>query len=146
MYFFSVSISRTKKIPLRSTIFRSDFSTLIVFTVLVILVILNLLLYYKLWSLEESPPYTILDLHVLRDSPKTHEEWLKLFQQQETLHTVEMQKWQRVLKTAIQLLKKTEESLSELQRSIHPTYTNKIMSIVQSHKDINVGKVSSDEL
>lgn len=28
-----------------------------------------------------------------------------------------------------------EESLNELQHSIHPTYTNKIMSIIQNHKD-----------
>lgn len=41
----------------------------------------------------------------LRDPPKTHEEWVKLLQQQETLHTVEMQKWQRILKTAIELLR-----------------------------------------
>lgn len=85
--------------------------------------------------MEETPPYTVLDLHVLKDPPKTHEDWLKLFQQQETLHSVEMQKWQRILKTAIQLLKQTEESLGELQRSIHPTYTNKVMSIIQNHKE-----------
>lgn len=71
-----------------------------------------------------------------REPPKSHEEWLKLLQQQETLHSVEMQKWQRVLKTAVQLLRQTEESLSELQHSIHPTSTNKILSILQTHKDV----------
>lgn len=131
---FSASIIRTKALA-KGGIFSSDLATLIVFAVLVLLVVLNVLLYYKLWSLEETPPYTLLDLQVLKDPPKTHDEWLKLFQQQEALHTVEMHKWQRILKTAIQLLRQTEDSLNELQRSIHPTYTNKIMSFVQSHKE-----------
>ncbi|EEZ97945.2 protein Aster-B isoform X1 [Tribolium castaneum] len=116
-------------------IFSSDVATMIVFTVLILLVVLNVMLYFKLWSLEESPPYTLLDLHVLKDPPKTHDEWIKLLQQQETLHSVELQKWQRVLKTAIQLLKQTEESLNELQRSINPSYSSKVMSILQNHKD-----------
>ncbi|RZC41619.1 GRAM domain-containing protein 1B-like, partial [Asbolus verrucosus] len=116
-------------------VFSSDVATMIVFTVLILLVVLNVMLYFKLWSLEESPPYTLLDLHILKDPPKSHDEWIKLLQQQETLHSVEIQKWQRILKTAIQLLKQTEESLNELQRSISPTYTNKVMSILQNHKD-----------
>jgi hypothetical protein len=126
-------------------IFSSDVATTIVFTVLILLVILNVMLYFKLWSLEESPPYTLLDLHILKDPPKSHDEWIKLLQQQETLHSVEIQKWQRILKTAIQLLKQTEESLNELQRSINPTYTNKVMSILQNHKDA-VEQTRQDEL
>jgi hypothetical protein len=47
-------------------IFSSDVATTIVFTVLILLVILNVMLYFKLWSLEESPPYTLLDLHILK--------------------------------------------------------------------------------
>ncbi|KAF2903329.1 hypothetical protein ILUMI_02855 [Ignelater luminosus] len=116
-------------------IFSSDLATLIVFGVLILLVILNVMLYYKLWLLEETPPYTLLDLHILKDPPKSHDEWIKLLQKQETLHTIEMQRWQKVLKTSINLLKQIEESLNELQHSIHPTYTNKIMSIIQNHKD-----------
>ena len=30
------------------------------------LMIINALLYYKLWSLEEAAAYTIMDLHVLK--------------------------------------------------------------------------------
>ncbi|KAK9711679.1 GRAM domain-containing protein 1B-like [Popillia japonica] len=127
------SITKVKTISTGAS--RTDFPIIIVFVVLIVLVILNVMLYYKLWSLEGASPYTLIDLHVLKDPPKTHEEWVKLLQQQETLHTVEMQKWQRILKTAIQLLRETEESLSQLQRSIHPTYTNKIMSIIQNHQD-----------
>ncbi|KRT84577.1 hypothetical protein AMK59_896, partial [Oryctes borbonicus] len=127
------SITKVKAIATGAS--RTDFPIIIVFVVLIVLVILNVMLYYKLWSLEGASPYTLIDFHVLKDPPKTHEEWVKLLQQQETLHTVEMQKWQRILKTAIELLRETEESLSQLQRSIHPTYTNKIMSIIQNRQD-----------
>ncbi|XP_017771211.1 PREDICTED: GRAM domain-containing protein 1A-like [Nicrophorus vespilloides] len=111
-------------------------SNIIVFAVLLLLIGLNFVLYYKLQSLEDdAPPYSIIDLHVLKDPPKSHDDWIKLLQKQEALHTVEMQKWQKVLRTAIKLLKQTEESLNELQRSIHPTYTNKIMSIIENHRN-----------
>lgn len=116
-------------------LFNSDVATMIVFAVLVVLLLLNVVLYCKLWSLEESPPYTLLDLHILQNPPKSHEEWIRLLQQQETLHSVEAQKWQRVLRTSIQLLKQAEESLNELQRSIHPTYTNKVLSIMKNNHD-----------
>lgn len=114
--------------------YKPDLATLIVFGVLILLVILNILLYYKLWSLEESPPYSIMDLHLIKNPPKNPDDWIKLLRQQEVLHSVEMQKWQQILKTAIQLLKQTEESLNELQKSIHPAYTSKLMSVFQSQK------------
>ncbi|KAJ8970115.1 hypothetical protein NQ317_000569 [Molorchus minor] len=85
---------------------------LIVFFILVLLLLLNVVLYYKLWSLEETPPYTLLDLHVLKNPPKSQEEWVKLLQQQEALHTLEAHKWQRILKASIELLKQAEESLA----------------------------------
>lgn len=47
-------------------VFSSDTATMIVFTVLILLVVLNVMLYFKLWSLEESPPYTLLDVHILK--------------------------------------------------------------------------------
>ncbi|XP_077280305.1 protein Aster-B isoform X2 [Temnothorax americanus] len=69
------------------------------------LMVINGLLYYKLWGLEEAAAYTIMDLHVLKNTPKTEEDWINLLQQQESLHNVEMRKWQRVLHTAAQLLR-----------------------------------------
>ncbi|XP_029170649.1 protein Aster-B-like isoform X2 [Nylanderia fulva] len=102
------------------------------------LMVINGLLYYKLWGLEEAAAYTIMDLHVLKNTPKTEEDWINLLQQQESLHNVEMRKWQRVLHTAAQLLRQTEESLTELQMSIHPTATEKMFSVLQpSLKSIN---------
>ncbi|KAL0131938.1 hypothetical protein PUN28_000011 [Cardiocondyla obscurior] len=102
------------------------------------LMVINGLLYYKLWGLEEAAAYTIMDLHVLKNSPKTEEDWINLLQQQESLHNVEMRKWQRVLHTAAQLLRQTEESLTELQMSIHPTATEKMFSVLKPNlKSLN---------
>lgn len=102
------------------------------------LMIINGLLYYKLWGLEEAAAYTIMDLHVLKNTPKTEEDWINLLQQQESLHNVEVRKWQRVLHTAAQLLRQTEESLTELQMSIHPTATEKMFSVLKpTLKNIN---------
>ncbi|XP_063225592.1 protein Aster-B-like isoform X2 [Bacillus rossius redtenbacheri] len=125
----------------------------VVLAILVFLVCLNALLYYKLWVLEEwtqnsSHSFTVMDLQVLRNPPKTHEEWLRLLQQQEALHNVEMQKWQKVLQAAVQLLRQeeqdaykqldvvdsddqTEESLSELQLSIHPLVSKKVLAVLK---------------
>ncbi|XP_078038443.1 protein Aster-B [Augochlora pura] len=105
-------------------------SSMLLIAVLFLMVI-NGLLYYKLWSLEEAAAYTIMDLHVLKNTPKTEEDWIHLLQQQESLHNVEMRKWQRVLHTAAQLLRQTEESLTELQMSIHPTASEKMFSILK---------------
>ncbi|XP_076756914.1 protein Aster-B [Xylocopa sonorina] len=110
-------------------------SNMIISSVLLIavlcLMVINGLLYYKLWGLEEAAAYTIMDLHVLKNTPKTEEDWIHLLQQQESLHNVEMRKWQRVLHTAAQLLRQTEESLTELQMSIHPTATEKMFSVLK---------------
>ncbi|XP_043276592.1 protein Aster-B [Venturia canescens] len=112
------------------------------------LTLINGLLYYKLWGLEDAAAYTIMDLHVLRNTPKTDDDWVTLLQQQESLHNVEMRKWQRVLHTAAQLLRQTEESLTELQMSMHPTATDKIFSVLKPNsQEFNVGrKEPSDEM
>ncbi|OAD57404.1 GRAM domain-containing protein 1B [Eufriesea mexicana] len=81
-------------------------SSMLLIAVLCLMVI-NGLLYYKLWSLEEAAAYTIMDLHVLKNTPKTEEDWIHLLQQQE------------------------KESLTELQMSIHPTATEKMFSVLK---------------
>ncbi|XP_044020080.1 protein Aster-B-like isoform X2 [Aphidius gifuensis] len=105
----------------------------ILLVAILFLMLINGLLYYKLWGLEDAAAYTVMDLHVLKNTPKTEEEWINLLQQQESLHNVEMRKWQRVLHTAAQLLKQTEESLTELRKSMHPTATDKIFSVLKPH-------------
>ncbi|KAJ9582476.1 hypothetical protein L9F63_003169, partial [Diploptera punctata] len=82
----------------------------VVLGILLFLVFINGVLYYKLWILEawaqdSSQSFSVMDLQVLRHPPKSHDEWLKLLQQQEALHKVEMHKWQKVLQAAVQLLR-----------------------------------------
>ncbi|XP_046427747.1 protein Aster-B isoform X3 [Neodiprion lecontei] len=108
------------------------------------LMLINGLLYYKLWGLEEAAAYTIMDLHVLKNTPKTEEDWINLLQQQESLHNVEMRKWQRVLHTAAQLLRQTEESLTELQMSIHPTVTDNVISVLKTLSSSKSSESRSD--
>ncbi|XP_066997865.1 protein Aster-B isoform X2 [Anabrus simplex] len=114
----------------------SDSLSWFVLLILIFLVCLNALLYYKLWVLEEwtqnsSHSFTVMDLQVLSHPPKSHDEWLRLLQHQEALHNVEMQKWQKVLQAAIQLLRQTEESLSELQVSMNPLVSKKVLSMLK---------------
>ncbi|XP_074033208.1 GRAM domain containing 1B isoform X4 [Leptinotarsa decemlineata] len=121
-------------------IFSADICTLIVFSVLLLLLFLNVVLYYKLWSLEDSPSYPILDLHLLKNPPKSHEDWIQLLQHQEMLHAVETQKWQKLLKKSIEFLRQAEDSLNELQESIQFTYSSKLMSTIQVQANSNGNK------
>ncbi|CAD7088666.1 unnamed protein product [Hermetia illucens] len=90
-----------------------------VIVLLTALIFLNVILLFKLWNLEsrgfgdEAAAY-FPDFSALKDLPKNHEDWIELLRQQEALHETEMRKWQAVLQTAIELLKKTESTLSDL--------------------------------
>lgn len=126
-------ISRFPLPELRSP---ADVLSWVVLAILLLLVLLNALLYYKLWTLEEwaqesSHSFNVMDLQVLRHPPKSHDEWLHLLQQQEALHNMELQKWQKVLQAAVQLLRQTEESLSELQVAINPVVSKKVLSVLK---------------
>ncbi|XP_060524712.1 protein Aster-B-like isoform X2 [Cylas formicarius] len=114
-----------KKLFHSNGVFSTDICTIIVFVVLLVLLVINVLLYTKLWNLEEAPSYRFSDFHALKNLPKSHDDLIKLLQRQESLHSVEAEKWQRILKTAVHLLRQAEESLNELQRSIQPSYINK---------------------
>lgn len=99
----------------------------VVLAILIFLVFLNGLLYYKLWLLEDFTQvskynFWQADVDVLRDPPKSHEEWLKVLRLQENIHNMEVDKWQKVLQSAVDLLKKVEESLSGLQKTIKSPY------------------------
>lgn len=52
--------------------------------------------------LKRSPIYS----KILRDPPKSHEDWIRIMQEQERLHNAEMGKWQSVLQIAVDLLRK----------------------------------------
>ncbi|XP_028894584.2 protein Aster-B isoform X2 [Zeugodacus cucurbitae] len=84
------------------------------------LIVLNVILLLKLWTLEEridedvSNRARLPNLAALRELPNSNEEWVELLRQQEILHEAELKKWHKVLQTAIELLKKTERTLAAL--------------------------------
>ncbi|XP_033236470.1 serine-rich adhesin for platelets isoform X3 [Drosophila pseudoobscura] len=94
--------------------------SLFVILLLCLMLALNVILLLKLWKLEEridvdlSRRARFPSLAALKELPNTNEEWLELLRQQEQSHEGELRKWQQVLQTAIELLKKTEKTLAEV--------------------------------
>ncbi|XP_017047486.1 membrane-anchored lipid-binding protein YSP2 isoform X3 [Drosophila ficusphila] len=93
---------------------------LLVILLLFLMLALNVILLLKLWKLEEridgdlSRRARLPSLAALSELPSTNQEWLELLRDQEMAHENELQKWQQVLQTAIELLKKTEKTLAEI--------------------------------
>ncbi|KAF4519428.1 hypothetical protein B566_EDAN008655 [Ephemera danica] len=102
-------------------------SWIILFTLLGLLV-LNAILYHKLWTLEawgKDGSFGRIEIPILsKQPPKSHDEWLKLLQQQEFLHRREMENWQHFLEAAISLLRQAEDALDQLQKTITPSLMN----------------------
>ncbi|KAH8368897.1 hypothetical protein KR200_000997, partial [Drosophila serrata] len=86
--------------------------SLLVILLLCLMLALNVILLLKLWKLEEridvdlSRRARLPSLAALKELPNTNQEWLELLRDQEMAHEDELHKWQQVLQTAIDLLKK----------------------------------------
>ncbi|KAF8783281.1 Protein Aster-B like protein [Argiope bruennichi] len=98
----------------------------VILITLVILLFLNMLLFYKLWSLEDQsskhvPPAAL----EYPDNPSsfTKEDYLHLLQKQDALHRAETARWRDALTEVIKLIHLVEKSLSELKSSID-TYSS----------------------
>ncbi|KQS70041.1 uncharacterized protein Dere_GG24446, isoform G [Drosophila erecta] len=85
---------------------------LLVILLLCLMLALNVILLLKLWRLEERIDVDLNrrarmpSLAALSELPSTNQEWLELLRDQEMAHENELHKWQQVLQTAIELLKK----------------------------------------
>uniref|UniRef100_A0A3P8UND3 GRAM domain containing 1B n=1 Tax=Cynoglossus semilaevis TaxID=244447 RepID=A0A3P8UND3_CYNSE len=94
---------------------------LIVSFVLVLLVFLNMMLFYKLWMLEYSAQslttWQGLRLHESK-LPQTQMEWAQLLEAQQRYHDTELQKWKEIIKSSVLLLDQMKDSLLNLQRGI----------------------------
>ncbi|XP_030237031.1 protein Aster-B isoform X1 [Gadus morhua] len=88
---------------------------------LVLLVLLNAMLFYKLWRLEYSaqslPTWQGLRLHESK-LPQTQVEWAQLLESQQHFHDAELQKWREIIKSSVVLLDQMKDSLLNLQRGI----------------------------
>uniref|UniRef100_A0A3B4E8H1 GRAM domain containing 1A n=1 Tax=Pygocentrus nattereri TaxID=42514 RepID=A0A3B4E8H1_PYGNA len=74
---------------------------------LVVLVALNMLLFYKLWALERAA-HTLETWHSysLSDSPlpQSAAEWTQVLQMQRQFHQAQLGKWQQILQSSVTLL------------------------------------------
>ncbi|KAJ0004078.1 hypothetical protein NQD34_010292 [Periophthalmus magnuspinnatus] len=100
-----------------------SFSKILLFIslVLILLVFLNLMLFYKLWMLE----YTTSSLtasHGLRPqeskAPQTQMEWVQLLDSQQHFHDNELHKWKEIIKSSVLLLDQLRDSLVNLHKNI----------------------------
>uniref|UniRef100_A0A8C2ASM3 GRAM domain containing 1A n=2 Tax=Cyprinus carpio TaxID=7962 RepID=A0A8C2ASM3_CYPCA len=94
---------------------------LIVSFILVVLVALNMMLFYKLWALERAA-HTLETWHSysLTDSPlpQTAGEWAQVLQLQRQFHQAQMNKWQQILQSSVTLLDQMKQSLEKLHRGM----------------------------
>ncbi|XP_074162915.1 protein Aster-A isoform X2 [Sminthopsis crassicaudata] len=94
---------------------------LIISIVLVILVALNALLFYRLWSLERTA-HTFEAWHSLalgkEKFPQTAAEWAEILALQKQFHSVEVHKWRQILRASVELLDEMKFSLEKLHQGI----------------------------
>ncbi|XP_057690054.1 protein Aster-A-like [Corythoichthys intestinalis] len=94
---------------------------LIVSFILVVLVALNMLLFYKLYSLERAA-HTLETWHSfsVADSPlpQTAGEWAQVLQLQRQFHQAQLSKWQQILQSSVALLDQMKQSLEKLHQGI----------------------------
>ncbi|KAL4229245.1 Protein Aster-B [Mactra antiquata] len=117
----NISTQKEEKLLLRMN---ADTLIRIVCFILILLVMFNALLFYKLWSLETMA--NVLYLPDSEDSihsftkhpPKTHEEWMHLLHQQRLLHSSEIKKWKDLLGTSIQIVDHMKQTLVHLKEHI----------------------------
>uniref|UniRef100_A0A8C7JGE3 GRAM domain containing 1Bb n=1 Tax=Oncorhynchus kisutch TaxID=8019 RepID=A0A8C7JGE3_ONCKI len=94
---------------------------LIISFVLVLLVLLNMMLFYKVWMLEYSAQHltTWQGLRIHENKlPQTQMEWAQLLKSQQRYHDAELQKWREIIKSSVVLLDQMKDSLSNLQKGI----------------------------
>ncbi|XP_053124055.1 protein Aster-A isoform X2 [Hemicordylus capensis] len=94
---------------------------LIISLVLVVLVILNMMLFYRLWSLEHTArTFESWQAYALSNGklPQTASEWAEILELQKRFHSVEVQKWKQILKASVELLDEMKISLEKLHQGI----------------------------
>ncbi|XP_077094021.1 protein Aster-B, partial [Siphateles boraxobius] len=94
---------------------------LIISSVLLLLVFLNMMLFYKLWMLEYTAQ-SLTSWQSLRSPesklPQTQIEWAQLLESMQRYHENELEKWREIIKSSVLLLDEMRESLMKLQKGI----------------------------
>ncbi|XP_059039470.1 protein Aster-B isoform X2 [Mustela lutreola] len=93
---------------------------LVISCVLVLLVVLNIMLFYKLWMLEYTTQTLTAwqGLRLQERLPQSQTEWAQLLESQQKYHDTELQKWREIIKSSVMLLDQMKDSLINLQNGI----------------------------
>lgn len=93
---------------------------LVISCVLVLLVLLNVMLFYKLWTLEYTTQTLTAwqGLRLQERLPQSQTEWAQLLESQQKYHDTELQKWREIIKSSVMLLDQMKDSLVNLQNGI----------------------------
>lgn len=107
------------------------------------LLLANSVLFYKMWMLEAKVGCPLSNLEeVLIATARDHggtldrETWFQVLERQEAAHQLELQKWHDLLGSAASLLKQTEESLTNLQKSIQPLALQKLKGLLDLQQQL----------
>ncbi|XP_055004490.1 protein Aster-B-like isoform X2 [Boleophthalmus pectinirostris] len=100
-----------------------SFSKILLFIslVLILLIFLHLMLFYKLWMLEYTTS-SLTTSHGLRPqeskAPQTQMEWVQLLDSQQRFHDTELHKWKEIIKSSVILLDQLRDSLVTLHKNM----------------------------
>lgn len=94
----------------------------VILVILVLLVIFNAVLFYKLWSLEGYAnilyfPHSETSINI-NHVPKSEEDWIQLLKQQQSLHASELHKWKEILSSSITMIDQMKSSLTKLSDTL----------------------------
>ena len=104
---------------------------------LVFLIILNMFLVYKMWSLESKLSYkseSLAQYQLLRaEPPQSSKDWIDILQKQETLHNQELESWRTAVESASALLRQSERNMQGMAES----FNNQIVRNILKFDDSN---------
>ncbi|KAK2102452.1 Protein Aster-A [Saguinus oedipus] len=90
-------------------------------SIVLILIALNVLLFYRLWSPERTA-HTFESWHSLALAkgkiPQTATEWAEILALQKQFHSVEVHKWRQILRASVELLDEMKFLLEKLHQGI----------------------------
>ncbi|XP_063292463.1 protein Aster-A isoform X1 [Pelobates fuscus] len=89
--------------------------------VLLVLVVLNMMLFYRLWSLEHTArTFQTWQNYAVSQGrfPQSSADWAEILELQKRFHSAEVQKWKQTLRASVQLLDEMRMSLQRLQQGV----------------------------
>uniref|UniRef100_A0A673VF06 GRAM domain containing 1B n=1 Tax=Suricata suricatta TaxID=37032 RepID=A0A673VF06_SURSU len=114
---------------------------LVISCVLVLLVILNMMLFYKLWMLEYTTQTLTAwqGLRLQERLPQSQTEWAQLLESQQKYHDTELQKWREIIKSSVMLLDQGKQHSRGFRRPVLSRRIDRIQDMPRRRKDRDEG-------